>query len=282
MVPCVYVLSDMEGSFGITSMAQCVPGSRLWQEARKNATLDAVAAAQGAQAAGAKRVIIHDTHAWGVNLVASLVPPSIELKRGHYSAPVPILGQVPEDSLMLAVAAHVGAGTDGHLPHTFRTRFESVEIDGRKVGETELYAGLVAPFGVRMGLVTGHDCAVAEAEEALPWIVGIKVPRKGDEELAHKSRGSISEGAERAVRQFPQMELHRFGEVTMSCTFKEKGEAQRHHIGKWQLTGETLTLRGHYQSVFKQFLDMAYLGHFAFLGPAIIAALRPISRWRFS
>ncbi len=283
MQPVVYVLSDMEGSFGITSMAQCVPGSRLWQKAREHATLDALAAARGALSAGAERVIIHDTHAWGVNLLAHLVSHPIELKTGHYSYPVPILGDIPENSLMLAVAAHVGAGREGHLPHTFRTRFAKVEIDGRPVGEAELYAALVAKKGVRLGLVTGDVSAVDEAVEALPWVKRVNVPRRGNDEDAKAVRSNIAEAAAEAFSRFDEMKVHQFDKtITMSCTFKERGEARRHKVGSWQIDGETLTLSGAYQEVFKSFLDMAYLGHFSFLGPPIIAALRLISRWRFS
>jgi D-amino peptidase len=224
-------------------------------------------------------VVVHDTHAWGVNLAAELLPAGIELKRCHAVGPVPILGTVPEGCLVFMVAVHVGAGKPGHLPHTFRTRFRRVTVDGRDVGESELYAALLDRVGARVALVTGDRSATDEVREVLPWCLTVPVPRTGDGSgvlpAIREAAADASAHAERA-RCFCYP-----GPVEMAFQFESPVEAQRHRMAPWASDGDWLRHRGPFEEVFRAFLDMAYLGRWAPLRSLAVPLVGLVSRWRF-
>lgn len=283
----VYVLCDMEGAFGVTSMDDCVPGTGRWRVAGRELTLEAAAVARGALRAGAGRVIVHDTHAWGVNMHPDLIPPGVEFRQGHALSPVPILGDVPRGALVVLLACHVGAGQGGHLPHTFRTRFTKVALDGRAVGEAELYAYLLAAREAAVAVVTGDASATDEAKAVMPWVRTVEAkrgaPPSSDALALHALLEATVTKAVTAFRERPGSVplLTPPREVELAVSFVDASAARSHRCGRWRREGSTLSRRGDFGAVFRAFLEMAYMGRLSPLAGLAVPMVRRWALWRY-
>ena len=82
----VNISVDIEGVAGITHWDEAEKAHPDYPEFREQMTREAVAAIEGAQAAGAKEIWINDAHDSGRNLITSMLPADMHLIRclaGH-------------------------------------------------------------------------------------------------------------------------------------------------------------------------------------------------------
>ena len=89
----VYISVDIEGVAGITHWDEADKTHRDYQEFREQMTREAVAAIEGAEAAGATEIWVKDAHSSGRNLITSMLP-----------------GERPPDPLLGGAPALHGAG----------------------------------------------------------------------------------------------------------------------------------------------------------------------------
>ena len=73
----VYISVDIEGVAGITHWDEAEKTHRDYPEFREQMTREAVAAIEGAQAAGAKEIWVKDAHDSGRNLITAMLPSDI-------------------------------------------------------------------------------------------------------------------------------------------------------------------------------------------------------------
>ena len=164
----VYISSDMEGSTGITSPEQVMPGSPEYEFGRRMQQHDTLAAARAALRCGADTVLVNDAHEWMINLDPSVFPDGVQIISG---APK-LLGMVDgvmESDVAFFVGYHAMAGTEkAVLDHTLSAKvIFSIKLNGVNFGETALSALFCGAVGVPVGLVCGDHAACLEAASIL-------------------------------------------------------------------------------------------------------------------
>ncbi|MFO7266246.1 MAG: M55 family metallopeptidase [Limnochordales bacterium] len=163
----VYISVDMEGIAGIVSWKQDEPEHRMIT--RRLMTGEANAAIEGALAAGATEIVVGDSHNTMINLIPDELRPEARLVSGS-GRPLSMVDGVDEtfDGVVF-VGYHSAMGTkDGVLDHTYSSStVAEVRINGVRVGEIGINAGVCGYFGVPVVCVAGDQAAVEEAKALL-------------------------------------------------------------------------------------------------------------------
>lgn len=163
----VYISVDMEGIAGIVSWLQDEPEHRMIT--RRLMTAEANAAIEGALAAGATEIVVADSHNTMINLIPDELRPEARLISGS-GRPLSMVEGVDESFAgVVFVGYHSAMGTqDGVLDHTYSSRTVSeARINGIRVGEIGLNAGVCGYFGVPVVCVAGDQAAADEATALL-------------------------------------------------------------------------------------------------------------------
>ncbi|MBE3577156.1 MAG: M55 family metallopeptidase [Limnochordales bacterium] len=212
----IWISVDFEGLASTVSWQQD-HGSRE-SEFRRLMTAEVNAAIAGAKEAGATRIIVNDSHDQMLNLLPEELDPDAELILG---SPKPLSMLEGVDSGVdgaFFVGYHAASGTwRGTMDHTYSNRAVlNVWINGTKVGETGINAGLCGALGVPVLLVSGDSAATREARELLgPEVVTVSVKEAVGKFAARclhpaRARELLREGAARAVRERDRIRPFRF------------------------------------------------------------------------
>lgn len=167
----IYIFADMEGISGVSGSEFVSATGNLYHTARQYYTADLNACAQACLNAGAEAVIARDGHSSGKHMLWNELDPRIELVQGPTGA-VRMAGLEECDALIL-LGYHAMAGTPGALlEHTYSSAsVQNMWLNGRKVGEIGVDAGIAADYGVPTIMVSGDNYACAEAEDWIPGVV---------------------------------------------------------------------------------------------------------------
>lgn len=173
----VFISTDIEGITGIVSWdASGGPdGSHYdWPFARRMYNHDINAAIRGARAAGAKRVVVKDSHGSCRNLLVDELEPGTELISGWPGASGMYMVQGIEadrfDALFL-IGYHAMAGTErAVLEHALSGTVHRFWMNGEEVGEMAVSAALAGELGVPTVLVTSDDAGCREADAQIPGV----------------------------------------------------------------------------------------------------------------
>lgn len=197
----VGVFADIEGSFGIWRMRQCRMGTRAWQYGRACLTEDVNHVIRGAFDAGATKVTVKDTHEMGFNCLINQLDSRAQYLGGHFIKPT-LYGDILGMDLVLYVAIHAASGTpEAFFPHTHYGIFAEVRLNGKAVGEMDIYGGYLGELGIPIGFVSGEAIAVDQALRALPWAKSVVVDKNKETYIAgEKSRQYLAEGRARLRR----------------------------------------------------------------------------------
>ena len=90
----VYISVDIEGCAGITHWDEANKSHPDYAEFREQMTREAVAAVEGAMAAGATDILLKDAHETGRNLVLSMLPESVRVVRAWAGHPLCMLQEL--------------------------------------------------------------------------------------------------------------------------------------------------------------------------------------------
>ena len=166
----VFISVDMEGIAGVVTNEQLGPAGFEYQRFREFMTAEAIAAIEGARAAGATDIVVADSHGNMQNLLVERLPADVTVVRG----PVRPLGMMQGiDSSFHAVVfiGYHSATTNlaGVRAHTFASaRYTSVELNGSPAAESTFNAALAGHFGVPVVAISGDESAVAELVAIAP------------------------------------------------------------------------------------------------------------------
>jgi D-amino peptidase len=168
----------MEGTAGVSSWKQCDPSdAHEYPVFRRYMTREVGAAIEGARDAGARRVLVNDSHWYMRNLLFDELPEDDDI-RVVSGAPKPWSMAASIDSSFDAAfftGYHAKAGDAATLAHTYSDDVYSVSVNGTPCSEALLNAALAGSLGVPVVLVTGDRTIVEETTRALPWAVGVVV-----------------------------------------------------------------------------------------------------------
>jgi len=165
----VLVSADMEGATGVTWTDDCVPGTEPWQRMRRLFAGDVNACVAGLYAGGATAVLVNEAHSAQRNLLLEELDERATMLTGRHKPLSMMQGIDSGVDGVVFLGYHAGAGQQGVLAHTYLTNsITGVWLDGEPAGEGGLNAALAAEHGVPVLLVTGDDCACAEAAVYAP------------------------------------------------------------------------------------------------------------------
>ncbi|HEX7107799.1 MAG TPA: M55 family metallopeptidase, partial [Aestuariivirga sp.] len=92
----VYISVDIEGVAGITHWDETNKAHIDYPEFREQMTREAVAAIEGARAAGATEIWVKDAHETGRNLMTSMLPDDVRIIRAWAGHPLCMLQELDE------------------------------------------------------------------------------------------------------------------------------------------------------------------------------------------
>lgn len=171
----VYISADIEGITGLVSWSQCGTQSSQHYDydfARRMMTHDVNAAIRGARAAGAREVVVKDSHNNSKNLLIDQLEPGTQVISGH-GAGVHGMMEGIDDSFdcALLVGYHAMAGTAGGvMEHTYTGGIHRMTINDMPAGEIAMSCGVAGGFGVPVVMISSDDAGCAEAAKLLPGI----------------------------------------------------------------------------------------------------------------
>ena len=173
----VFISADMEGVAGITSDRHREPGNEDYQWGRRLMMGEVNAAVAGAFDAGAKEVLVNDSHNTMDNLQPHHLDPRAKLLSGSLKPLSMMEGFSRRFDAALFIGYHAKRGTPGAImDHTYSERaVNTVRINGRFAGET-LINGLVAGYlGVPLVFVSGDRALAREVRSLDPAIRSVVV-----------------------------------------------------------------------------------------------------------
>jgi D-amino peptidase len=209
----IFISADIEGIAGVMRPEQCSPGHAEHQLARGLMEQEVNAAIDGAFAGGATEVVVADSHAQMTNLRAENIDPRARMVQGKPRGLSMLEGieQQPFDGLFF-IGYHSAAGEPGVLAHTINGRaFWRIHINGKVMGESDIYAAAAAEQGTPLWLVSGDDQLQGWIGEHYPSVDYVCVKRA----ISHTCAESISpQAAQNAIRAAATAAVQRARQVS--------------------------------------------------------------------
>lgn len=171
----VFISADIEGITGLVSWSQCGrPNGDHYDFAfaRRMMTHDVNAAIRGARKAGAKRIVIKDSHGNSKNLLIEDLEKGVELISGHGSGREGMMEGIDESfdaAFLVGYHAKAGSGA-GIMEHTYTGRAHRLFINEIELGEMGLSAATAGRLGVPLAMVSSDDKGCAEATAMIPGV----------------------------------------------------------------------------------------------------------------
>jgi D-amino peptidase len=215
----IYVSVDMEGLAGVAHPHQVVHGNGVdrvdYDRSRRLMAGETNAAIEAAFDAGAREVVVNDSHWLMRNLRAEDLDPRARLVVGDKPLSMTQgVGEGPDGAFdaALFVGYHAGAGhPTGTIAHTYSSvTVLEVRVNGTPHNEAALNAMRLGRFRVPVALVSGDDALADEVAALLPWAERVVVKRG----LGYSLASSLSpEESQAAIRAGVGRALGRLGEL---------------------------------------------------------------------
>jgi D-amino peptidase len=175
----VYISVDIEGVAGSTHWDETEKSHRDYPEFREEMTREAVAAIEGAEAAGATDIWVKDAHETGRNLITSMLPGNIRLIRSWAGHPFCMVQELDESFDAVAmVGYHAAAGSEANaLAHTLSLKAARITLNGTPASEFLIHALAAATVDVPTVFVSGDEGLMQEVRSTNPDIVTCAVKR---------------------------------------------------------------------------------------------------------
>ena len=162
----VFISADMEGISGISGSDQLSATGAEYGRSRKMMADDVNAAIRGAQAGGAKTIVVNDSHGSMRNLRLEDLEPGVHLISHSFKRSGMMEGLDESFDAVIFIGYHAKAGNPGGLfAHTGSGVVRDVRVNGQSLGEGGLNTTVAAWYGVPVALVTGDDVAVKQVAE---------------------------------------------------------------------------------------------------------------------
>jgi D-amino peptidase len=221
----IVISVDIEGASGLVSWKETGEGTFDYEQARRHLTHDCNAVVEGALAAGATQVVLHDTHGYDFrNILLDELHPAAEVVRG---LPVFFFEQLqPDYDACFLVAAHAGPHrTQALLSHLYTSQFQEVRLNGTAVGEGEVTAAMAGSLSIPTTLVTGDDVVCADMKAVIPDIETAVVKTSLSRYAGHclpleRTHSILKEAAYRALQDLDRRQPFVYGgaiEVEVLC-----------------------------------------------------------------
>lgn len=230
-----YIISvDCEGVACVVGMpGQALGTGEGYEFARRQATLEANAAAVALFDAGADEVVVWDSHGAGVNLHYDLLDPRCKIALGsYYGSRYPGLDEGYAG--ILFIGYHAKEGTqDAVLAHTMSSvTYQHIKVNGVEVGEMEIDGAIAGRYGVKVLFAASDDAGIKQAKECFPWIETVSTKRGYGWHAAvslhpKAAQDEIYAAVRRAMEREDEMQCYNFTEpMHVSIRYKRLDAAQ--------------------------------------------------------
>lgn len=229
----VYLSVDFEGIAGSTSWESTNLGNLEHGALAREMTLEAVAACEGAIAAGATEIYVKDAHDSGRNMDISLFPKEAKIILDWMCTPESMVAGIDEsfDALMF-VGYHSPAHSNGSpLSHTMNRRNNYVKFNGKICSEFLMHAYVGASLGVPTVFISGDKKLCEHVHEYDSNIVACAVKEgigSATINLAPDyARQLIRQGAKEGLLKKNKCHMDVPENITMEINFKDHWNALR-------------------------------------------------------
>jgi len=204
----VFISFDMEGVAGIVDWAQCRGPGQAYEEGRRLLLGEVNAAIDGALAGGATEIVCNDSHGTMNNLDPAELHGQAAYVSGRHKPLYMMQGLDATADAVFMVGYHGSiSGASSVLSHTYNPAVISqVCLNGTAVGESGINALVALACQAPVGLITGDQQTIAEADPFLPdaerVVVKESFTRFGAANLHPEvAREMIADGARRAMER---------------------------------------------------------------------------------
>jgi D-amino peptidase len=221
----------------VSCTEQAYADARYYDQAKRLLTAEVNAAVGGLLVAGVEDVLVMDGHGPGGIWFEDLHP-AAKLLHGRPLAPrertAPIVSQY-DACVMIGQHAMAGILTSNQ-GHTQSSRtIDTIQLNGRKIGEIAQFALYYGGLGVPLIFLSGEQDACREVEDLIPGIVTVSVQQglgRGSaiSLSAPEAHRRIREGIQRAVKrqqEDPLPPLHWEGPYVLEKRFFHTDVADR-------------------------------------------------------
>ena len=165
----ILISVDMEGLAGVVTGDQLGPSGFEYQRFRKFMTDETLAAIDGAVEAGAKEIVVVDSHGNGQNLLIELFPDNVKVIRS-WPRRFGMVAGIDEsfDGVMLIGYHSSTHNMDGVRAHTFSSaKLTKVSVNSIPVSEGMWVAMVAGHFNVPVIMISGDNIATKEVKDFL-------------------------------------------------------------------------------------------------------------------
>jgi len=154
----IYISADIEGISGVVNGTHTTQSSFEYARTRKLMTEEVNAAVKGAKAAGAKKIVVNDSHSVMTNILIEDLDEDVMLISGNHKLLSMMEGIDEGFNAAFLIGYHARQNTSGVLSHSFSgAAISEIVINGNVVGEFELNSLVAGHFNVPVVLVSGDD-----------------------------------------------------------------------------------------------------------------------------
>ena len=175
----VHISVDMEGVAGTVTADQLTPSGFEYGRFREFMTREALAAIDGAKAAGATEIVVADSHGNGENLLIEEMPPDVKVIRSWPRRLSMMAGVDDNADAAIFIGYHASTtNAAGVRAHTFSSaNLTRVALNGVNVTEGAWNAAIAGQFNVPVVMMSGDDAAIAEVRKAIGNIEAAETKR---------------------------------------------------------------------------------------------------------
>jgi len=167
----VYISCDMEGVAGVPSWEFGSSRKKDYSIGRELMVEEVNAAIKGALEAGAKLIIVNDSHGNMLNLNPSKLNKAARLLQGEVKPWSMMEGMDRKYDAALFIGYHAMAGTFfGNMCHTYCGALTEVKVNGKVWGETELNGAFCGASKTPLVFVSGDEAITKEIKKFIPNI----------------------------------------------------------------------------------------------------------------
>jgi D-amino peptidase len=165
----ILISVDMEGLAGVVTSAQLGPSGFEYQRFRQFMTDETLAAIDGAVEAGAKEIVVVDSHGNGQNILIEKLPEDVMVIRSWPRRFGMVAGIDDSFDGVILIGYHASThNPEGVRAHTFSSaRLTRVVVNNIPVSEGMWVAMVAGYFNVPVIMISGDDIATAEVKDFL-------------------------------------------------------------------------------------------------------------------
>ncbi|MGD8270442.1 MAG: M55 family metallopeptidase [Desulfobacterales bacterium] len=235
MVDSVLIIADIEGSSGCWSYRASAFKTNEWVAACVEMTRDVAAVVRALFDNGMHRVTVKDFHRTGFNLLPEMIDSRARVVQGYKIGPVPGIGDPGSAEAALFIGMHAASGSNGFMAHTLTSRIRRLETNGELLPEVYLFAGSLAPYGVKPVFFAGCPVACDQARVTIPGIHTYSIDKSvGRQEFAAEPwRQGLARAATSALHDAQTVPFDPPGPFHTKVTLREGGLAAQKLSARW-------------------------------------------------